>query len=1091
MVPTSARTVSLGGGATLRLLSRYSTRVAANTITDAGPDTRIGSSVVTGDDHDSGQHSLRPHEPVALAIQVLGPLLVEIDGRPVAVGGGRSARALALLTINANRVVPVEQIVDTLWEVPPESARQQVHNVVAGLRRTLRPAAGAAQVLTVDVGYKLSVPKDAVDLLRFEALLLAADSAVASGEPSGACQHLWQALALWRGPALSGFDSPRLVSAATLLAEKRASAVEQLSEISIELDEAASVVGVLTELVAEFPLRESLRAVLVRALYRSGRQADALAVYDDGRRRLADELGLDPGPQLREAHRQVLASGSLADPSAGATSVPVKAVAARTSEPPRGNFLPRDLAEFTGREAEIRHLIANAANSDTAALVISAIDGMGGVGKTTLAVHLAHQLADRYPDGQFFVDLQGFTVGVEPLSPMRALNTLLRSSGVPPEAIPQDLATRSALWRSTLTRRRVLVLLDNASDVTQVRPLLPAEPGTLVLIASRRRMTALEGAVPLSLDVMPESDAYDLFSHIAGVDRAAAEPDEVKLVLDLCGRLPLAIQIAAARLRDRPSWSVADLVGQLRRRGGRARTLVAGDRNVMAIIGWSYQHLSESQKVLFRRLSAHPGYDFDAHTAAALSGLSLEQAEDGLEDLFDVNLLQQRRSGRYNFHDLVRDCAQDLHTRHDEADERQSALRRLLDYYLVSTDDWCRTMGVGNPYIKFEAHEEPNHPRRVRDRDAALSLLEDEYRNIAAAIRDAAVRGFDSHVWQLVCIIQPYFFRLNQWSEAEELFTMALASARRLRLDQAESACLLGLASVRRARGAASEARKLASRAIEISRASGDLLAEAYQLTNLGSILLDENDFNESRACFLSALDLATQADDLYLQAGLTNNLGLTSRELGRLTEALDYFNQANKLNIEDDDVRKHIICNIAEVLKIQGQTSAAHRWYREALELSRVVNSPRGRAEALAGLSAVYRASNDLDRALEVGREAVDLARSVGWFQLESEALGAIGDTHLSLGDLESAERSFTQVESIGLAYASERYVAQAHEGMAHVALARLDIAKAKDHWAKALAVYPGGVVDAAAARRHLKAEDPSSEPCWRCRLDQNAGQA
>lgn len=342
----------MGGGATLRLPSRYLSRLTSNTVTDARLGSRIGSSAVTGNDHRSGQHSLHSRGPVAFEIQVLGPLLVKIGGQPVAVGGGRSARALALLAINANRVVSVEQVVDALWEAPPESARQQVHNVVAGLRRMLKPAAGTAEILTVDVGYKLSVPTDTVDILRFEALLLAANSAVASGELSGACHHLRQALALWRGPALSGLGSPRLLSAATLLAEKRASAAEQLSQISIELDESASVVGVLTELVAEFPLRESLRAVLVRALYRSGRQADALAVYEDGRHRLADELGLDPGPQLREAHRQVLASSSPPDPSADATSLPGKAETAKTSKPLGGNFLPRDLAEFTGREEE-------------------------------------------------------------------------------------------------------------------------------------------------------------------------------------------------------------------------------------------------------------------------------------------------------------------------------------------------------------------------------------------------------------------------------------------------------------------------------------------------------------------------------------------------------------------------------------------------------------------------------------------------------------------------------------------------------------------------------------------------------------------
>jgi tetratricopeptide (TPR) repeat protein len=722
--------------------------------------------------------------------------------------------------------------------------------------------------------------------------------------------------------------------------------------------------------------------------------------------------------------------------------------------------------------------------------VISAIDGMGGVGKTTLAVHLAHRLADRYPDGQFFVDLQGFTVGVEPMSPMRALNTLLRSSGVPPEAIPQDLAARSAVWRSTLTGRRVLVLLDNALDVAQIRPLLPAEPGTLVLIASRRRMAALEGAVPLSLDVMPEQDAYKLFSQIVGLERAAAESGQVALALELCGRLPLAIQIAAARLRDRPSWAVADLVKQLKRRGGRARTLIAGDRNVLAIIGWSYQHLPPQQKLLFRRLSAHPGHDFDAYTAAALSGLPLEQAEDGLEDLFDINLLQQRRAGRYNFHDLVRDCAQEMHNREDDDDERQSTLRRLLDYYLMSVDRWCRAMGTENRFVTFKAHAEPEYLKDVPDHDAALLLFEDEYRNIVAGVRDAVLRGFDSHTWQLVCAMLPYFSRISQWSEAEDLYIVALAAVRRLGLDYGEAACLMGLAVVKRARGAVSEAYDLMCSALAISRARGDLVAEATLLTNLGVIYLDANSFDDSRECFLTALDLAIQVNDLKFQAVLTNNLGVAARELGQLTEALDYFNQSIEIEKADSEVihlSPNRFCNIAEVLNIQGQTSRSREWYLEALKLGEVIKSPRTKALALAGLCAVYRASNNLSQALDAGREAVDLARSVDWFQLEGDALNAIGDTHISLEDLESAERSFSQVETIGLTYSSERYVARAHEGMAHVALSRLDIATAKDHWGKALAVYPGGVIDAAAARRHMEAEDPSSEPCWRCRRDQN----
>ncbi|MBS2531655.1 tetratricopeptide repeat protein [Catenulispora sp. NF23] len=1043
-----------------------------------------------GDDRGSALESAPLPGSVALKIRVLGPLLVTVDGQPIAIGGGRPARALVLLSLNANKVVPVGQVIDVLWDDPPESARQQVHNVVAAVRRALKPAVGAAEVLTVGSGYKLNVAKNAVDLLRFEALLLAADSAVAARELTEACRHLKEAIALWDGPALSGIEGRKLQNSAVLLTERRAAAIEQLAEISIEVDEAASVVAILTQLVADFPLRESLRAVLMRALYRSGRQADALAVYEDGRTRLAEELGLDPGPRLREAHQEVLTSGNAAVPPASDSTDPAAVEIARKPVPPAANFLPRDLAEFTGREAEIRRLHANAANSGMSALVISAIDGMGGVGKTTLAVHIAHQLADRYPDGQFFIDLQGFSVGVEPMSPMRALNSLLRSSGVPPEAIPHDLAARSALWRSTLTGRRALVLLDNALDVTQIRPLLPAEPGALVLIASRRRMAALEGAVPLSLDVMPKRDAYELFSHIAGADRVTAESDQVALVLELCGRLPLAIQIAAARLRDRPSWSVADLVGQLRRRSGRARTLVAGDRNVLTIIGWSYQHLPPLQKILFRRLGAHPGHDFDAYTAAALSGLPLEQAEDGLEELFDINLLQQRRAERYSFHDLVRDCAKDLHTRDDDDEARQSTLRRLLDYYLVSTDRWCRAMGTENRYTTFQAHAEPDHLKDVPDHSTALSLFEDEYRNIAASVKYAAIHGFDSHAWQLVCAMLPYFSRISQWNEAENLYMTALSAVRRLGLDHGESVCLMGLAAVKQSHGEISDARELISRAITISRARGDLAAEANQLTNLGVIFVDANNFAEGQKCFLGALDLAIQVGDLKLQSALTNNLGVISRELGRLTEALEFFNRSVDIEEMDDEVlhrSPNRVCNIAEVLNLQGLTSRARERYLEALELSRINQSPRSRALALTGLCAVYRASNDLSRAFDAGREAVDLARSVDWFQLEGDALSAIGDTHLSRGDLESAAQSYAQVKSIGLAYSSERYIARAREGMAHVALARLNVAEAKTCWREALAVYPGGVVDATAARLHLAADDPGSERCWRCRLNED----
>ncbi|MFD0635100.1 NB-ARC domain-containing protein [Catenulispora yoronensis] len=427
------------------------------------------------------------------------------------------------------------------------------------------------------------------------------------------------------------------------------------------------------------------------------------------------------------------------------------------------SFLPRDLTEFIGREHHIRALVAQAGLGGPAPQV-AVIDGMGGVGKSTLAVHVAHRLAPRFPDGHYFVDLSGFCAVTEPVEPTQALEALLRASGLDPDSLPEGLDERSALWRARLAGRRALVLLDNARDAAQIRPLLPGTGETFVLITSRKRMPSLEGAVPVPLEVMGPDSAIALFSRIIGTARADAEPEAVASAVELCGRLPLAIQVAAARLRDRATWPVERVTSQLS--DHRTRFLVAGDRDVTAILAWSYHHLAAPEKHLFRLLSLHPGPDFDAHTAAALSQTPLPDAESALEHLFEANLLQERSPGRYHLHDLVHDCAAELQTAHGQAEDQVDATERLVDHFLRCAIQWCAALtgdgaanGAGTVSQHTETYSglETRPVKRAKDPAHAQRLLETELGNFVAVRRLAVTLGMWDRARLLAQVLGPHF----------------------------------------------------------------------------------------------------------------------------------------------------------------------------------------------------------------------------------------------------------------------------------------------------------------------------------------------
>jgi DNA-binding SARP family transcriptional activator len=541
--------------------------------------------------------------------QLLGPVQARHDGTDVPLGRRRERCLLAILLLEVGSVVPAERLIDLLWDgAPTPAARDNLRAHVSRLRHRVDPNGDGrlgGRILGRAGGYMADVPADRIDAHRFRTLVGAARTLP---DPAQRSARLREALALWRGPLMSDVATDHLRDRIGRdLDEARMAAIELAVAADLVAGRAVEAVAELTALVREHPLREGLRAQLMLTLYRCGRAAAALEVLRDGRAVLVAELGIEPGPELQTLYERILAG----DPDLAATGVDGPAVP--------HNDLPRDVTDFTGRDTELLGIVAEQ-DAAGATVIITAIDGMAGVGKTALSVHAAHELAAGYPDGALFVDLRAHTVGQEPLTPDAALDRLLRSLGVAAARIPDGLDERAALWRAEIASRRLIVELDDALSAAQVRPLLPGTPGSLTLITSRRRLTDLESAYQLSLDVLPPTEAIDLFARVAGPERAAVEPASVATVVRPCGYLPLAVRVAAARLRSRPTWTVAHLSGRLRE--GRLAELVTGDLSVAAVFTMSYERLNPDQQRVCRLLGLVPAAEFGVHLVAALAGLS-------------------------------------------------------------------------------------------------------------------------------------------------------------------------------------------------------------------------------------------------------------------------------------------------------------------------------------------------------------------------------------------------------------------------------------------------------------------------------------
>ncbi len=627
-----------------------------------------------------------------IKFEVLGPLRAWRDGAALPLGPVQQRVVLAVLLLHTNRPIGRQQIIDAVWgPAHPTHAVNLLQRHVSALRRVLEPQRSARavsdRVVWTDGGYLFTVSAGSLDLEQFDSSVSMARAARAAGDLPKAAAALHSALQLWRGPACDGLISPFLDAQREQLAERRISALEERIDLDLALGNHLDVIAELRALVAEYPLRERLRGLLMAALYRSGRQADALAAYQDARRQLRDEVGVAPAAALQRLQQQILAADpDLAPPvpAGGLTVIPP-----RRSRPdiPMPAQLPRDLSTFVGRDCELSHLdsLLNANDPQSEAPEVTALLGMAGIGKTTLAVHWAHRIRDQFPDGQVYLNLRGHDAAEPAMDPAEALQIVLEAFGVPGQQIPASLEARSALYRSMLASQRVLIVLDNACDAEQVRPLLPGSAGCRVILTSRTQLTslaAIDGAQLIPLEPLSSHDAQQLLARRLGAQRVAAEPAAVEQIVTACAGLPLALSIVAARAV--PGFPLTVVADQLRASRGSLAAFDAGDEtaNLRSVLASSYRGLTPLAARVFRLLPLLPGPDFASCVIAGLAGLPMAAVDAPLTELRRANLITETKPGVFALHELLRSYAAELSGEQDGEEERRLALRGLSEHCL-------------------------------------------------------------------------------------------------------------------------------------------------------------------------------------------------------------------------------------------------------------------------------------------------------------------------------------------------------------------------------------------------------------------------
>jgi len=953
--------------------------------------------------------------------RLFGPLQVRDDaGGMCQVSQGRLRTLLAALLVHAGAVVSTDALTEYVWgEAVPGRPRVALQVMVTRLRGSLGPQ-GAARIRTVRPGYLCEVRPGELDVARFEELHRAGSAALVARDWASAEDSLAEALGLWRGQPLADVPTGAALDRYTAQLEcTRLHARRQLVEAGLHLGRHTELLDDISVLAQEHPLDEELRAQWMLALYRSGRQSEALDVYQQTHRTLAQEIGVDPAPPLRELHQRILN----ADPTLTAVTAAGTSAAARELLVP--SQLPASTRTFTGRTRELEQLLELArrapAGSDAEMVVISAIDGMGGVGKSALAIHAAHRVRGLFPDGQLFVDLLGHTPGLAPLTAGDAVNRILRTLGVSAQNIPADLDQRIALYRQRLADSRTLIVLDNAVSTAQVRPLLLSAPGCLLMVTSRRRLTGLDDAATISLDMLTPAEAGALLCRVAGPHRVPEDSPAVGELLALCGHLPLAIRIAAARLRHHRTLTVRNLVEQLRDEQNRLDHLADEDRNLTAVFDTSYAALPEPEQILFHRLSLVPGTDFDVHVAANLLATDQRTAERLLESLLDHHLLAQHGPGRYQFHDLVRLYARTAaDTGPLGAQQREAALERLLDYYQHTAQHADRLL---NRYIRpnaFADTEPPALPYHLRDRGSALTWMRAERDNLLAAV-SASTRERPGRAIALTAAMSGFLHLDGSWAQAATLHEAAAAAAHKAGDPRREAAALCELGRMRHAIGEYPASIAAHKQALAIFEELGDRHGEAEALWDLGRSEYVTGNYTASADLLERGLAQFHEVDDRQGEAGALNDLGRVRLLTGDYPASADLQERALVIyqELEDQQGVATVLRDLGRARFSNGDPTAAIDLMEHSLKAYREVGNRLGEASSLHDLGHVHNETGNPVAAVDMYQQALTMFQSLGNRQGEGNTLWNMGRTRQAGGEYPVAvalyERARTIYQAIG----------------------------------------------------------------------------
>ncbi|WCN79326.1 AfsR/SARP family transcriptional regulator [Micromonospora sp. LH3U1] len=833
-----------------------------------------------------------------MEFQVLGDVAASHRGSPIELGRRQERCLLGLLLLEPGRVMLTERLIELLWnDVDAADRRATLHTYVARLRRRLAPY--GVRIVTRSAGYLIDVDPATVDLHRFTAEV---DRTRTIAEPAARAQALATALELWRGPLLAGVgDEDLRRRLGRGLEERRLAAFERRVEAELAAGEHVRVVGLLADLVREFPTREHGIELFMLALSRAGRRTEALEVYRNARRALVEEFGVEPGQDLQRLHQRILAD----DPD---LALPTPAGAEAASATPR--HLPRDVPGFVGRGADLAALddVVRVDGVSSGVTAVCTIGGIGGIGKTALAVHWAHRVASHYPDGQVFVNLRGHGPD-SPTRPIDALGQLLRALSVPPERIPLDVDEASALYRSTLANRRVLVLLDNAVSSEQVRPLLPASAHCLTVVTSRNRLDGLvahEGAQSLRLGQLSDDEAYHLVATMIGTDRAAtAGRDQIFRLATLCGNLPLALRVAAARIVVDDRLTVQDLLRELANATERLSGLaVEGDSAVRGVFAVSYRALPAASARVLRLLGLVPNTALSAAAVALLAGRPESQIQECIEDLVDRHLLDDDGTGRYQMHDLLRLYGRERAELEDS--DGHLAVGRLADAYVqqgVAAQAVFHRLRASVPMrIAHPLAEAPSFDSL----DAASAWFQVEGGNLVALVRICDGLGLARETWQLADCQYSFLVRTHALTTLRETHELGVVAARLDGRPDGERLMANGLGVAYALGRDFDQAIRWMENAAQVNLEQSSPRDEVVSRMNIGNAYGQKGDWDESEKHLRLALAGARQLDDMFILCVCLSNLGWLYTEQGRAQESLALLEEALGIAV-DHDIRQQI----------------------------------------------------------------------------------------------------------------------------------------------------------------------------------------